>query len=140
MRSFWKRHEDALEGELRRRRAEPRDELVASVAERVRSKRKSYRGTRVGVAIALTIGLLSAMAPIGAASYAGSAAVRLVSAASHALGPAAHSTASKGNTPASKQYTKPKLKTKKTKKKVKAAKKKKHRAGVRARRGPAFTG
>jgi hypothetical protein len=134
--SFWKRREDGLEGELRRNRAEPRDEFVASVAERVRPRRKNYRGTRVGVAVALTIGMLAAMAPIGAASYAGSAAVRLVSAASHVLGPAAQSSASKG-TPASKEYKKP---AKKKKKAAAKKKKKSGRAGVRVRRAPAFTG
>jgi hypothetical protein len=135
--SFWKRQDDGLEGELRRNRPEARDELVASVAERVRPRRRrSFSGVRLGVAVALTIGMLAAMAPIGAASYAGSAAIGLVSAASHVLGPAAHSSASKGTSPASAQY-----KVKKLKKKKKPAKKHKSgRAGVRARRGPAFTG
>lgn len=135
MSGFWKRHEDGLEGELRSRRSEPRDEFVASVANRVRPKRQGARGVRLGVAIALTIAMIAAMAPIGAASYAGGAAVRLVSAASHALGPAAKSSASK-NTAASKEYKKPK----KHKKKPPKKKKKSSRAGVRARRGPAFTG
>jgi hypothetical protein len=143
--SFWKRHDDGLEGELRRGRAEPREEFVASVAERVRPRRKSYRGMRVGVAIALTIGMLAALAPIGAASYAGSAAVRLVSTASHVLGPASHAGVAAKGTAASKQYPKPKKhKKKKPPKKHKAAKKhkakKSGRAGVRAHRGPAFTG
>lgn len=139
MSSFWKRHDDGLEGELRGRRAEPREEFVASVAERVRPRRKSYRGMRVGVAIALTIGMLAALAPIGAASYAGSAAVRLVSAASHVLGPASHAGVAAKGTAASKQYPKPKKHKKKPPKKHKA-KKKSGRAGVRAHRGPAFTG
>ena len=136
MSSFWKRHDDGLEGELRRNRPEPRDEFVASVAERVQPRRRrSFGGARLGVAVALTIAMLAALAPIGAASYAGSAAVRLVSAASHALGPAAHSSAASKGTPASKQYKKPKKHKKK-----KPPKKKSGRAGVRARRGPAFTG
>lgn len=134
MSGFWKRHDDGLEGELRRRRAEPRDEFVAAVANRVRPKRQRSRGVRLGVAIALTIAMIAAMAPIGAAGYAGSAAVSLVSAASHALGPAAKSSASSA---ASKQYKKPK---KHHKKKPPKKKKKSSRAGVRARRGPAFTG
>jgi hypothetical protein len=134
--SFWKRHDDGLEGELRSNRSEPRDEFVASVAERVRPRRRSFSGVRLGVAVALTIAMLAAMAPIGAASYAGSAAVRLVSAASHVLGPAAHSSAGSKRTPASKQYSKPK----KHKAKKPPKKKKSGRAGVRARRGPAFTG
>jgi hypothetical protein len=136
--SFWKRHESGLEGELRRRRAEPSDEFVASVAKRVSPRRKSFRGTRLGVAIALTIAMLAALAPIGAASYAGSAAVRLVSSASHVLGPAAHSSVASKGTPASKQYKK---KPKKHKKKPpKRHVKKSGKAGVRARRGPHFTG
>ena len=111
MSSFWKRHDSELEGELRRRRAEPRDEFVASVAERVSPRRKrSSRSTRLGVAVALTIAMLAALAPIGAASYAGGAAARLVSAASHVLGPASHAGIAKGTSPASNQYKKPKKK------------------------------
>jgi hypothetical protein len=135
--SFWKRHDDGLEGELRRNRPEARDEFVASVAERVRPRRRrSFSGVRLGVAVALSIAMLAAMAPIGAASYAGSAAINLVSAASHVLGPAAHSSAVSKGTPASKQYKKPK----KHKKKKPPKKHKSGRAGVRAHRGPAFTG
>ena len=134
MSSFWKRRDDGLETELRRMRAEPRDEFVASVADRVRAPRKAYRGARVGIAVAISVGLLTALAPVGAASYAGGAAANLVSAASHALSPAAKSAA---KTPASNQYKKPKKHKKKPPKKHK-----KHRgsAGVRARRGPHFTG
>ena len=138
MSGFWKRHDSGLEGELRRMRAEPRDEFVASVAERVRPRRTSYRGVRLGVAVALTIAMLAALAPIGAASYAGSAAVRLVSAASHVLGPASHAGKSAANSPARDQYKKPKKKKKKTPPKRKV--KKGGRAGVRAHRGPRFTG
>jgi hypothetical protein len=134
---FWKRHDSGLEGELRRRRAEPSKEFVASVAERVRPQRER-RGLRVGVAVALTIAMLAALAPIGAASYAGSAALRVVSAASHALGPTATARKSARNSPARDQYQKPK---KKKKKKPPARKAKRAgRAGVRARRGPHFTG
>jgi hypothetical protein len=133
--SFWKRHDDGLEGELRHNRPKPRDEFVASVAERVRPRRKSHRGARVGVAVALSIAMLAAMAPIGAASYAGSAAVDLVSAAAHAFAPTTKSSASKGTSPASAQYKKPKKKHP-----PKRHVKKSGRAGVRARRGPRFTG
>jgi hypothetical protein len=107
---------------------------VASVAERVRPRRER-RGLRVGVAVALTIGLLAALAPIGAASYAGGAAIRVVSAASHALGPAAHASKSASKSPATAQYKK-----KKKKKPPHRHAKKSSRAGVRARRGPRFTG
>lgn len=135
MSSFWKRHESGLEGELRRRRVEPSGEFVASVANRVRPRRER-RGLRVGVAVALTIGMLAALAPIGAASYAGGAAIRVVSAASHALGPAAHANKSAAKSPATAQYKK----KKKKKKPPHRHAKKSSRAGVRARRGPRFTG
>lgn len=138
MGSFWKRQESGLEGELRRRRVEPSSEFVASVAERVRPQRKGYRGFRVGVAIALTIGMLAALAPIGAASYAGGAAMRVVSAASHALGPVAHGGKKAVKSPASNQYKKPKKHHKKKPPHRKA--KRSGKAGVRARRGPRFTG
>lgn len=128
MSRFRKRHENGLEGELRRRRVEPSGEFVASVAERVRPRRER-RGLRVGIAIALTIGMLAALAPIGAASYAGAAAVRVVSAASHVLGPVAHTGRSAAKTPAQVQYKHHKKKK---------HKKKKH--GVKARRSPRFTG
>ena len=137
MSGFWKRDEGGLEGELRRRRAEPSKEFVASVADRVRPRRER-RGLRVGVAVALTIAMLAALAPIGAASYAGGAAARIVSAASHALGPAAHAGKSATNSPARDQYKKPKKKKKKKPPRRQA--KKSSRAGVRARRGPRFTG
>ena len=133
MSGFWKRHENGLEGELRRRRVEPSSEFVSSVAERVRPRRER-RGLRV--AVALTSAMLAALAPIGAASYAGGAAMRVVSAASHVLGPASHAGKSAAKSPASVQST---TKTKK-KKPPRHKVKKSSRAGVRARRGPRFTG
>ena len=139
MRRFFKRHESGLERELRRRRVEASDEFVASLAARVRPERRAARGLRVGVAVALTIAMLAALAPIGAASYAGSAALRVVSAASHALGPTATARKSARNSPARDQYQKPKKKKKKKKPPARKAKRA-GRAGVRARRGPHFTG
>ena len=136
MSSFWKRRDEGLEGELRRMRAEPRDEFIDSVADRVRRPRKERRGLRVGTAIALTVGLLAALTPVGAASYAGGAAANVVSAVSHALSPAAHAGKTAKKSPASDQYKKKPPKKKKKKKK----KKKRGSAGVRARRGPHFTG
>jgi hypothetical protein len=135
--SFWKRHDDGLEGELRHNRPEPRDDFVASVTERVRPRRKSYRGARVGIAVALSITMIAVMAPIGAAGSAGTAAINLVSAASHVLTPTAKSSASKATSPASAQY---KPKKKKHKKPPKRHVKKHGTAGVRAHRGPRFTG
>jgi hypothetical protein len=137
---FWKRRGDSeLEGELRRLRPEAGDEFVASVADRVRGPRKVYRGVRVGVAIALTVGLLAALAPVGAASYAGGAAANLVSAAAHVVVPGKKAGKGSKNTPAKDQYKKPKVKKKKPKRHAKKHKKK-NRAGARAHRGPRFTG
>jgi hypothetical protein len=132
--SFWKRRDEGLEGELRRMRAEPRDEFVASVADRVRGPRKLAGRLRLGTAIALTIGLLAALAPVGGASYAGGAAANVVSAVSHALSPVSHASKRVHKSPARDQYRKPKKKKKKKKKKKGGS------AGVRARRGPHFTG
>lgn len=144
MSRFWKRRGDSeLEGELRRLRPEAREELVASVADRVRGPRKVYRGVRVGVAIALSVGLLAALAPVGAAGYAGGAAANLVSAAAHVVVPAGKAGKASKSSPASDQYKKPKMKKKKPtvhKKAHKKKHKKKSAAGVRTRRGPHFTG
>ena len=138
MSSFWKRREESeLEGELRRMRAEPRDEFVDRVSDRIRGPRRVYRGVRVGLALALTIGLLAALAPVGGATYAGSAAANLVRAAAHAVVPTSTAGKAAKNSPARDQYKKPK---KKKKKKAKKHKKKSSSAGVRARRGPHFTG
>jgi hypothetical protein len=118
-------------------RAEPSDELVNRLADRTRGPRKVYRGLRTGIAVALTVGLLGALAPIGAASYAGKAASNLVVAAARVVSANSHAIPSAKGTPASHQYKKPK-KPKKHKKKP--PKKKGAAAGQRARRGPHFTG
>ena len=134
MSSIWKRHDDSgLEDELRSMRAEPSEQLVNRLAERTRGPRKVYRGLRTGIAVALTVGLLGALAPIGAASYAGKAASSLVVAAARVVSANSHAVPTAKGTPASNQYKKPKKKKKKPKKKGAAA-------GQRARRGPHFTG
>src|ERR671935_101794 len=84
-----------------------------------------------GLALALTIGLLAALAPVGGATYAGSAAANLVRAAAHAVVPTSTAGKAAKNSPARDQYKKPK---KKKKKKAKKHKKKSSSAGVRARR------
>lgn len=141
MKGFWNK-ENGLENELRSRRVEPQSEFVASVAERVRPRRASARGMRIGVAIALTIAMLAALAPIGAASYAGGAAASLVSAATSVLGPAAHHGKSAAKSPASAQYLKKKKCKKGWKRKGNKCIKVKHKtkAARAARRGPRFTG
>jgi hypothetical protein len=69
MRRFWKqRPEDEIEGFLRAHRAEPRDEFVASMLERLETKRRGLRPQRLGrrVAVAAAVTALAAGAGVAA--------------------------------------------------------------------------
>jgi hypothetical protein len=72
---FKRRHETDLEAELRRSRPQPRPELVAMIADRVRGeRRRSTRpGLRVAFAGALSAILLIALASVGGLGYAANA-------------------------------------------------------------------
>jgi hypothetical protein len=143
VKSFWSRRRSFdVEEELRRSRPEPRSEFVASLAEHVRTERRSPRaGVRVAIAGALTVALLAALAPVGALGSAGSAAKGIVNAATRVV--STHARPVARHTPAANQYNKKKKCPKGTKRKgtkcVKAAKHKAKAARV-SHRGPRFTG
>jgi len=87
MKRFW-RNGDRLERELRSQRPEPRDELVRSIEGRIgESRRKTYRPFRLGLAAALTVGMLVALASFGGLSYAATGVTHAVKAATHAVAP-----------------------------------------------------
>jgi hypothetical protein len=144
VKSFWSRRRSFdVEGALRANRPEPRSEFVTSLTEHVRTERRAARaGVRVALAGALTVGLLAALAPVGALGSASSAAGGLVNAAARVVGSASGPTAAKG-TAAQDQYPRPAKKcpsgTKKKGKKCVKVKKKAKGARV-SRRGPRFTG
>jgi hypothetical protein len=142
VKSFWSRGRSYdLEARLRAERPEPSSEFVTSLAKQVRSEpRRARRSFRVGIAGALTVVLLAALAPVGALGSAGGAAEGLVSAAARVVGTHARPTA--GHSPAHNQYVRKKVCPSGTKKKGKRCVKVKKKAkGARvARRGPRFTG
>ncbi|MGB2952754.1 MAG: hypothetical protein WBB74_05100 [Gaiellaceae bacterium] len=123
---------------MRTGRPEPRDEFVASVASRVRGERRVFRSARVAAAVALTIAMLAALAPVGAFGFAASAVSDVAKTASRIAGPVSHHRVVVKNSPAQSQYKKKCQKGTKPKGK-KCIKVKKARAKVK-KRGPRFTG
>ena len=144
MKSFWNRGRSyGLEAALRRSRPEPREEFLTSLSAHVRSERRSARtGFRVALAGLLTIGLLAALAPVGAFGYASSAAKGIVNAASRVV--AVQTRQAAPNTAARDQYPRPgKKKCRKGTKRHgnKCVKVSSRAKGARvSRRGPHFTG
>ncbi len=139
MRIWGKNHKFDLEGELRTNRPRPSSELLYTIEDRVRTPEPRTRvRIRAGLAVALTIGLLAALIPVGALGYA-----------SHAISSAAQTAAkvthvstkpTRSHSSAAAQYPKPKKKKcAKGKKRNKKGKCVKVRAARRAR-GPRFTG
>jgi hypothetical protein len=139
LRIWGKNHEFDLEGQLRSKRPKPSPELMASIEDRVRTPDPRTRvRLRAAMAVALTIGLLAALLPVGALGYA-----------SHAISSAARTAAkvthvstkpTRSHSSAAAQYSKPKKKKcPKGKKKNKKGQCVKVRAARRAR-GPRFTG
>ena len=86
---FWKR-EDDLERELRAQRPEPRRELVDEIASRIVGERRRGAGrkTRLGLAVALTAGMLGVLGAFGGLSYAANGVTHAVTAAVHVVTPA----------------------------------------------------
>ena len=144
MRIWGKSHKSDLEGELRSNRPKPSPELLYTIADRVRTPETRARGRiRAALAVALTIGLLASLMPVGALGYA-----------SHAISSAARTAAkvthvstkpTRSHSSAAAQYPKPKTKKKKKKKCAKGTKRNKKGKCVKVRaarraRGPRFTG
>ena len=102
---FWRRQDD-LERELRARRPEPRRELVDGIASRIVGDRRhgASRGARLGVAVALSAGMLAALGAFGGLSYAANGVTHAVDAAVHAVVPAQASAPSVSYSSAMAQY------------------------------------
>ncbi|HEY3764473.1 MAG TPA: hypothetical protein VGL44_04900 [Gaiellales bacterium] len=85
---FWRRQDD-LERELRAQRPEPRRELVDEIASRIVGERRRGAGrtARLGVAAALTAGMLGALGAFGGLSYAANGVTHAVDAAVHVVAP-----------------------------------------------------
>lgn len=85
---FWRRQDD-LERELRAHRPEPRRELVDGIARMVAGERRRGAGrtARLGVAAALTAGMLGALGAFGGLSYAANGVTNAVTAAVHIVAP-----------------------------------------------------
>jgi hypothetical protein len=88
MKSFWKR-EDRLERELRAQRPEPSAEFMRAIEDKVDGKayRRSGRPMRLGLAAALTVAMLTALAAFGGLGYAATGVAHAVKAATHVVAP-----------------------------------------------------
>lgn len=87
MKSFW-RHGDRLERDLRAERPEPRAEFMQALEGKVgKAYRRPARPFRLGLAAALTAGLLVAVGAFGGFSYAATGVQHAVKAATHAVAP-----------------------------------------------------
>jgi hypothetical protein len=87
MKDFW-RNGDRLDRKLRAQRPEPRDELVSRIESRIgESRPRTYRGFRLGLAAALTVGMLVALSAFGGFSYAATGVTHAVRAATHVVAP-----------------------------------------------------
>lgn len=87
--SFWRR-EDDLERELRAQRPEPPRELVDGIVSRIAGERRRGAGrkARLGVAVAISAGMLGALGAFGGLSYAANGVTHAVTAAVHVIAPA----------------------------------------------------
>lgn len=88
MKRFW-RHGDQLERELRAQRPEPRADFLHALESRIRSEgqRLPSRRLRLGLAAALTVGLIAAVGAFGGLSYAATGVTHAVHAATHVVAP-----------------------------------------------------
>jgi hypothetical protein len=101
---FFRRTDD-LERELRAQRPEPRRELVDGIANRiVGRRRRSDRPLRLGVAIALSVGMLAALGSFGGLGYAANGVSHAVSSAVHVVVPNKAATPSNADSSAMAQY------------------------------------
>ena len=139
---YWRRRHEAfdLESELRAGRPEPAPELVSRIEARVRDDGRSRVGSlRVAFVGALTGVMLLALASVGGAGYAASAANDAADKVKRVFVPNDVITIIK-RSPAQDQYDRPAKKAKKAKKKAKKKKGKGAKGKVRARTRPPFTG
>lgn len=103
--TFWKR-DDGLERELQALRREPRPEFLQAVVNKIHGDRhrRPKRALRLGLAGALTAGMLAALAAFGGLGYAASGVSRAVESAVHVVSPAKSATPSSAFSSAAAQY------------------------------------
>jgi hypothetical protein len=100
MKSFW-RHGDRLERDLRANRPEPSADFMQALESKVAGKayRRPGRPIRLGLAAALTAGMLVAVGAFGGFSYAATGVSHAVTAATHVVAPAHHAAPALKRTP-----------------------------------------
>lgn len=98
--------QDGLERELRARRPEPRRELLDGIAGKIvgEHRGRSDRPLRLGVAVALSVGMLGALGAFGGLSYAANGVSHAVASAVHVVVPNKAVTPSKADSSAMAQY------------------------------------
>jgi hypothetical protein len=98
---------DGLEGELRALRREPRPEFLESVVNKIDGDgyRRRKRSLRLGLAGALTAGMLAAVGSFGGLGYAASGVTNAVHTAVHVVTPAAKQRRHGAVSSAEAQYT-----------------------------------
>jgi hypothetical protein len=86
---FIRKHRDRLERELRAQRPEPRAGFVHGLESRIvgEGRTRSTGRLRIGVAVALAVGMISALGAFGGLGYAATGVTHAVEAASHAVTP-----------------------------------------------------
>lgn len=89
MKRFWKQG-DRLERELRAQRPDPPTDFLHSLESRILGERlrQPARRLRLGLAAALTVGLIAALGAFGGLSYAATGVTHAVQAATHVVAPA----------------------------------------------------
>ena len=140
MRYWRKRHEGFdLESELRAGRPEPTPELISRLEARVRNDGRSRAGSlRIAFVGALTAVMLLALAAVGGAGYASSAARDAAVSVQRVVAPNDVIEVLK-RSPAQDQYNRPR-RARQAKKAKKARSGRGARGRVRARTRPPFTG
>ena len=86
----FRRHSDRLERELRAQRPEPRAGFLHTLETRIvgEGRPRPAGRLRIGVAIALAVGMVSALGAFGGLSYAATGVTHAVQAATHVVAPA----------------------------------------------------
>lgn len=93
---FFRNHGDRLERELRAQRPEPRAGFLNTLETRIAGEGGRARPAgrvRIGLAIALAVGMVSALGAFGGLSYAATGVTHAVQAAAHAVTPSHNTTA-----------------------------------------------
>lgn len=98
--------QDHLERELRTHGPEPRRELLDGIASKIvgERRRRTGRGVRLGVSVALSVGMLGALGAFGGLSYAANGVSHVVASAVHVVAPNTAAIPSKSDSSAMAQY------------------------------------